>query len=227
MLPRRLYLTCHGLGTPPAGLSEASRRFWLPLDVFERCLTLAATVERQTGIDIRFTFDDGNDSDFTLAMPRLLERGRSGMFFVCAGRLDKPGYLASDQVRALAQAGMTIGSHGFDHLNWPSASDAQLRHELHDGKRAIETVIGMPINVASAPFGGLNQRVVRAAAAAGFKCLYASSGGFATAATGLIPRNTLRAGFDPESELPRMVARSYRAWAALYDTARRIKYGFY
>lgn len=227
MLPRRLNLTFHGLGTPPAGLPEDSRRFWLPLDVFERCLGIAAEFERVHGIEIGFTFDDGNESDFTLALPRLIAHGRTARFFACAGRIDKPGYLGRRELRDLAAAGMIIGCHGFAHLNWTTASDSELQHEVQGGKRAIEDVIGAPVDVASAPFGALDRRVVRAVAEAGFESLFTSSGGFATARTGLVPRNTLKAGFDPERDLASMTARPTRAWAGLYDTARRIKYGFY
>lgn len=212
---------------PPAVLSEQSRRFWLPLDVFERCLLTAADIERAHDIEIQFTFDDGNQTDFDQALPRLRAHDRKATFFVCAGRLDKPGYLGRGQLRTMAAAGMTIGCHGYDHLSWPGTSDELLRHELLDGKLAIEAALGTPIDVASAPFGALDRRVVKAAADAGFKCLFASSGGFATAATGLIPRNTLKAGFEPERDMPQLVARHLRAWAGIYDTARRIKYGFY
>jgi peptidoglycan/xylan/chitin deacetylase (PgdA/CDA1 family) len=227
MLPRRLYLTCHGLGVPREGLSSEACRFWVPTAVFKRCLDVAARLEAGTGIEIHFTFDDGNATDCTEALPLLRAHRRQAIFFVCAGRIGRPGYLDADQIRQLVAAGMTIGCHGYEHLDWRLASDDKLHHELVDGRRAIEAASGTTVDLASAPFGALDQRVVRAAAAAGFKCLFASSGGFATGGSGLIPRNSLQAGFEPERDLVRMVSTTSRAWAGLYDTARRVKYGFY
>ncbi len=188
---------------------------------------VATEIERLSDIEVNITFDDGNDTDLKVALPRLLANGRRAKFFVCAGRMDRPGYLERAQLRELAAAGMTIGCHGYDHLSWPNADDDQLQHELQDAKRSIEDIVGRSVNVASAPFGALDRRAVRAVAQAGFTCLYSSSGGFATGTTGLIPRNTLTAGFTPEIDLARMAAASNQAWAAVYDTARRVKYGFF
>ena len=227
MLPRRLYLTCHGLGIPSAGSDEAAARFWLPPELFERTLHVAAAIERRVGVDIRFTFDDGNASDHDIALPLLLAHGRRAKFFVCGERIGQPGYLDAGQLRGMTAANMIIGCHGYSHVSWRSLTDAALTQELQAGRRAIEAVTGRPVDVASAPFGELDHRVVQAAAAAGFKCLFASSGGFATSDTGLIPRNTLKQGFVPERDLPRMAARPNRAWAGVYDTARRIKYRFF
>lgn len=227
MLPSRFYLTCHGLGTPPAGLADESCRYWLSVDLFERVLEVAAALERDRSVDIRFTFDDGNASDLALALPLLRKRGRKAKFFVCAGRIGKAGYLDAADLREVAAAGMTIGCHGHAHVNWRLADDTALHHELVEGRRLIETVAGRPVDVASAPFGGVDRRVVRAAAAAGYRCLFASSGGFATSDSGLIPRNTLKSCFEPEIDLPRMVGWSRRAWAGLYDTGRRVKYGYF
>lgn len=227
MLPRHLYLTCHGLGTAPAGIDGEARRFWLPVDVFARTLVVADELERDAGVEIRFTFDDGNASDYLYALPLLLAGQRSATFFICAGLIGQPGYLDAGQLREIAAAGMTIGSHGYEHRNWRVASDRDLDHELKGGKRAIEALVDQPIVIASTPFGAIDRRVVDAAATAGFKSLFASSGGFATGDSGLIPRNTLKADFMPEWDLPRLASRLHRAWAGIYDTARRLKYRFY
>lgn len=227
MLPRRLYLTFHGLGTPRVAIDADARRFWLSQQEFEDTVRMAAQIERETGIDVIFTFDDGNVSDYEIALPMLRAHQRTATFFICAGRISQPGYLSGDQMREMVRAGATFGCHGYEHLNWSEVDDEKLARELADGRQAIEVEIGRPIDRASAPFGALDQRVVQATVAAGFKCLFASSGGHATADTGLIPRNTLHAGFQPERDLPRMTKISRRAWDGVYDRIRRAKYGFY
>ncbi len=227
MLPRSLYLTWHGLGTPPVGLTDNVCRYWHTAATFQQTLDMAHEIEAQTGAEMQFTFDDGNSTDHSVGLPLLAARKRTAIFFVCAGRIGKRDFLGAAQLKELAAAGMRIGCHGYDHLSWREATDATLLHELDDGRRAIEDVLGQAVEIASTPFGALDHRSVAAAKKAGFRALFASSGGFATAQTGLIPRNTIGEGFAPVRDLPMMAAWSRRAHAAFYDTARRVKYGFY
>ena len=154
MLPRRLYLTCHGLGPVPATVSDSARRYWLATDVFQRCLDVIARLERSMGVEVGLTFDDGNESDFTIALPLLVERERKAAFFVCAGRIGQPQYLDAGQIRAMAAAGMTIGSHGFDHLHWPEADASQLDHELSGSKKVIEAIVRPTVQLTRDPQGG-------------------------------------------------------------------------
>ncbi len=227
MLPRFLYLTWHGIGEAKAGIGDDERRYWLPTATLAATLVVASDIEARTGALVRFTFDDGNQTDYTTALPQLLASKRTASFFICAGRIGHPGFLSRSQIRELAASGMRIGCHGFEHLNWREASDATLHHELHDGRRALEDVVGHAVVDASTPFGALDQRSVTAAKKAGYTTLFASSGGFATAETGLVPRNTIRTGFNPNRDLPSMASWSRRAHAIVYDSARRLKYGFY
>ena len=227
MLPRLLYLTWHGLGAPSAPIPDDVRRYWHPQALFEETLSRAGDLERESGINVRFTFDDGNRSDHSIGFPQLVAHNRTGIFFVCAGRIGTPGFLNATQLRDLVAGGMQIGCHGYDHLNWRGADDATLRRELHDARALIEDVIGQRITSASTPFGALDRRAVDAAKQAGFTSLFTSSGGFAAAEHGLIPRNSIRTGFSAVRDLPRLAAWSARAQAAVYDRARRTKYGFY
>ncbi len=227
MLPRLLYLTWHGLGAPSAPIPDDVRRYWHSEALFEETLSLVRDLERESGIDVRFTFDDGNQSDHSIGYPRLMAHGRIGIVFVCAGWIGKPGFLDAAQLRELVAGGMQIGCHGYDHLNWREADDSTLRRELDDARAAIEDVIGQAITSASTPFGALDRRAADAAKEAGFTSLFTSSGGFAVADHGLVPRNSIRAGFNAVRDLPQLAAWSARAQAAVYDRARRAKYGFY
>lgn len=226
MLPRRFYITLHGLGPAPSWSCVSERQFWLPVEVFERTLVLAPELERAEGIEIVFTFDDGNETDIAVAAPLLEAYDRRAQFFVCAGRVGAPGYLDRQQLRDLVARGMEIGSHGYDHLDWRTATDDALARETSDSKRVIEAAIGRPIAFAAAPFGAIDQRVLRRTLEAGYRGLYASSGGFATSSEGLVPRTSLKVGFDPERDLPAMVSRSRRAWSGAYDLLRRVKYRY-
>lgn len=224
---RFLYLTWHGLGEPHCRLDEATRRYWVPAASFARTIQELRRFETMRHFEARLTFDDGNVSDYEIALPVLLQHQRQAIFFVCAGRIDAPGYLSASQVRELSAAGMTIGSHGWDHIDWRTAQDADLQHELVGSRQLLSDLVGHRIDAASVPFGAVDRRVVKAAAAAGYRRLFTSSGGLTAAQTGLIPRNSVRSHFAPERDLPCLTSQAARINARLRDPVRRMKYGLY
>ena len=61
------------------------------------------------------SFDDGDVSNRTVALPLLKERGLAAEFFVTADFVDQPGMLSATQTRELAEAGMGVQSHGCTH----------------------------------------------------------------------------------------------------------------
>ena len=82
---RVINLTVHGIGPAERELDPCEDDTWVSIEQFERVLD--AVVGRD---DVRVTFDDGNASDVTIALPRLLDRGLTAEFFVLAGLLGKP-----------------------------------------------------------------------------------------------------------------------------------------
>lgn len=224
MLPRRFFLNFHGLGEPARPLEDGERPYWLPVPVFRETLDRVPEIKAR-GIDLEFTFDDGNLSDFQYAFPLLAERGRAAHFFVLAGRIGEPGSLSAEQIREMSEAGMTIGSHGWDHVDWRQADPDALRRELMDSRARIEDVAGHAITAAAVPFGLFDARVVAAAKAAGYRQIFASSGGFTYTAHGLVPRTSPREGFTPDKELDGLVSLGARADSAWRDPLRRLRHG--
>ena len=100
------------------------------------------------------TFDDGNVSDVTEALPALAERGLSAQVFVCAGRFGTDGFLTEEQVRELRAAGMSIGSHGMDHVRWRKLDEPRIGREVVEAKqlwRMRSPLRSMPPRARSAP----------------------------------------------------------------------------
>ncbi|MBT9292232.1 polysaccharide deacetylase family protein [Prosthecodimorpha staleyi] len=219
-LPHRKILTFHGLGMPGPHVDAAERPYWIGAPAFAAALVRAAG-----DAAIEITFDDGNLSDLSIALPRLLEAGLTARFFVLVGRIGRPGYLAAPDLAALHRAGMAIGSHGADHVDWRRASDQELRRELHDARHIIEDAIGAAVTEASIPFGAFDARVLGALAAAGYRRVYSSSGGLAGAAAWLVPRNTVRADRPAEAVLDRLAGWRPRAASALRNPLRAWKHG--
>ena len=121
-------LCFHGIGTPARDTEPGEDAYWISTDLYRRVLDVVAEDPH-----VRISFDDGNASDVEIGLPGLVERGLTATFFVLAGRLDQPGSLAVDDVRALATAGMRIGSHGMDHRPWRGLDDRRARPRARRG----------------------------------------------------------------------------------------------
>ena len=74
----------HGIGTPKRELEPGEGRYWISVDAF---LAMLDVLARRPGV--RISFDDGNRSDFDVALDALRARGLSATFFVVAGRLGR------------------------------------------------------------------------------------------------------------------------------------------
>lgn len=120
------------------------------------------------------TFDDGDVSNVEVALPLLQARGMRAVFFVTSGFIDQPGMLASRDVRALAEAGMRIGSHGATHLFLEDLSDELLAAELRDSRQRLHEASGLEIDAIALPGGRGGVREAAVAQAAGYRHLYGS-----------------------------------------------------
>jgi peptidoglycan/xylan/chitin deacetylase (PgdA/CDA1 family) len=189
---RRVNLTFHGIGDPPPHVEGSELGVWVDRDLYEA--TLDEVAHRR---DVLITFDDGNASDVAIALPALRERGMSAKFFIVADRLDQPGYLTGDQVRELADAGMTVGFHGLRHRSWRSLSDDELIDDLERGRWLLEEALGRPVTEASCPFGEYDRRVLGRLRRLGYERAYTSDGGAARPRAWLQPRTTVGAGWEP------------------------------
>ena len=179
-------LCFHGIGTPGRALEVDEEHYWIEIGQFEEILAVA-----QRYPFIRITFDDGNASDARHALPALLRSGLTATFFVCADRLDQPGSLSSADVRELADAGMTIGSHGLAHRPWRTVGDEDLRAEMN-ASQIIAEAARTPVREAACPFGSYDRRVLRALRNHGFSRVYTVDEGHARPDAWLQSRYTIR-----------------------------------
>jgi peptidoglycan/xylan/chitin deacetylase (PgdA/CDA1 family) len=101
--------------------------------------------------------------------------------------------LRAHDVRALSDAGCTVGFHTLRHDALPGLSDVELELALLDGRDALAAAAAAPVDLLAYPHGKADERVVEAARAAGFTL------GFTTA------RGAVAAETDP-FRIPRTVA---------------------
>lgn len=180
-----LIITFHGIGLPPRSIPRSERNVWVPLE------WLDAVLEAMPPDGVSLAFDDGNFSDVEHALPALARHGRTARFFVLAGQLGDHGRLGTRDVSDLHRAGMTIGSHGLNHRNWRTISDAELRHELSDSRRALSEIVDAPVDEVACPFGSYDRRVLGALRAAGYVRAYTSDGGSVSTTAWLAARTTI------------------------------------
>jgi len=138
-------------------------------------------------IDGRFvlSFDDGHESAYSRILPLLAERRWRATFFVVAGWIGRGDALTWPQLRALADAGMEIGSHSLTHPFVHELSAADIRREFGDSKRMLEDGIGGAVTVASLPRGSNAPGTAAIIAELGYRA-------FCTSAPGLVGRGTDR-----------------------------------
>jgi peptidoglycan/xylan/chitin deacetylase (PgdA/CDA1 family) len=141
---------------------------------------------------LHVTFDDGF-RNITSVVPQLCDLGVLITLFVCSGYADLEGApllipeletddpheleqlrtMSWDELRALAQGGVTIGAHTISHPHLTGLADADLARELQESKRRVEDEIGVECRLFAYPYGEHDPRVRAAARAAGYERAFA------------------------------------------------------
>jgi peptidoglycan/xylan/chitin deacetylase (PgdA/CDA1 family) len=189
-----LVLNFHLIGRPARALDDGERDVVVDRERFGEILDVVAGRD-----DVRLTFDDGNRSDVEEALPELLERGLDGEFFICPARFGTAGFLDADGVRELRDAGMSIGSHGMQHVRWRRLGPTAAEREIVHAKRILQETLQAPVELAACPFGAYDRRTLSALRSAGFTRVYTSDGGRTHAGQWLAARNTVHRWDTPET----------------------------
>ena len=209
-----IILNFHGLGPVPRDIDAGEAECWLDTPHFESILDRVMGDER-----IVVSFDDGNASDHAIALPTLLRRGMKALFFICSGRVGMSTFLDAGQIHELNDHGMTIGSHGVNHLPWRSLSDIRLQEEVAGSRQALENLLGKNVESAACPFGDYDSRVLRFLKNSGYQSVFTSDGGECDSGRWLKPRTTVRRSFTP-IHLDRILSTESRPARQLIDRLR-------
>ncbi len=142
--------------------------------------------ERLPGPTVFLTFDDGFRDNFETAWPLLRSYGFSALIFILPGHLasgsgfewpevaeDRSRYpdlmrsMTWREIDEMLGQGAEVGSHTITHPHLCDLDDETLAGELAESRVAIEQRIGTCETLAY-PFGEWDERVARAARAAGY-----------------------------------------------------------
>lgn len=188
-------LCYHGVSdTWPASTSVRPADFEAQLSSFVRDGYRGATlsealVSPPTGKAMVVTFDDAHASVWDLAREPMERLGVPGTVYVptdYAGSERPMGWDGYDvwlggehegelacmswpQLRALADAGWEIGSHTCSHPRLSRLGESEIAAELADSRRVCEEQMDRPCLSIAYPYSDYDERVVRAAADAGYR----------------------------------------------------------
>lgn len=153
--------------------------------------TAVDALERGRGV-LHVTFDDALAS-ILAAMPVLERHSIPSTVFACAAygdarplavpeltgeRYSDTGLrtLTWDELRALRERGVEIGSHTMTHPRLTQLADDELEHELVEARSRIEDEIGAPCRFLAYPYGDVDERVSSAARRAGYVAAFGLPG---------------------------------------------------
>ena len=181
-------LMYHSVGGDSDPLTVAPEELDAQLDFLESAgfntVTLREVLDAQDGGKLPrhavvLTFDDGYVDASTKVLPRLLQRGQKATFFIVSGfcaqdaatRVTKwqKQFLTWPEVRALADAGMEIGSHTVSHRKLSEMHRDELRAEIEHSRAALQAYVGQRIDFFAYPFNEQRQWVRRAVERAGYR----------------------------------------------------------
>lgn len=137
------------------------------------------------------TFDDGHESNYTLALPILRAFGFKAEFFITTDWISTKHFLNRNQVIELFREGMEVGSHSASHSYLDDLSTFDLKREFKESKIALEDILGKDITSFSAPGGRIkSSSMVQIARKTGYRILCTSNPGFFRKSSSLfeIPR---------------------------------------
>ncbi len=151
------------------------------------------------------TIDDGWGDGYDYAFPILQHFGFVATYFVIAARINKPGFLTADQLRALTEAGDEIGDHTVDHQRLGARRTlADLRYQIDTAAASIALATGKWPETLAYPYGSVSATAEKqVAACTGMKmAVVEGQGAYETWATRFqVPRIRVSNGTSPQTLL--------------------------
>lgn len=122
----------------------------------------------------------------------------------------RPRNASWDALTAAARAGLTLGAHTVTHRAMPKLDDAELEHELGEGRAIIARHCGITPTLLAYPYGLWDERVRRATRSAGYRAAFTLDASKGTRLRGRdpwsLPRLNIPAGISDVA---------FQAWTAL------------
>ena len=123
-------------------------------------LSLKFRLSRQTPI-VAITFDDGSETDYTVAYPLMEKRGIKGTSYITTAWIEaRSRKLTWEQIKELKQVGWTIGCHTNTHPRLTELKAEDIHQEMQDVNRVFELHDLEPPEHHAYPLGRYNDQVI-------------------------------------------------------------------
>ena len=133
-------------------LDFLSRRYRvIPLEEAVRTLEKGELPQEAT---VALTFDDGTEDNYKIVYPLLRSRRLPATIFLLASGEDSERRLLSwNQVREMGEGGIAFGSHGRNHVRLKDCPIEEMRFQIFDSKKKIESETSQPVDFFAYPYG--------------------------------------------------------------------------
>jgi len=123
---------------------------------------------------VLITFDDGHESNLTVAVPILKRFNFKASFFITTDRIKDPGYMDHIQLRELKKSGMSVQSHAKTHKYLSEMNAHELSNELVESKKILTDTLGVDVPFLSFPGGRYNDAVLEFAKKSNYLACFSS-----------------------------------------------------
>jgi peptidoglycan/xylan/chitin deacetylase (PgdA/CDA1 family) len=127
---------------------------------------------------IVISFDDGWETDYSVAFPILRRFGLVGTFYVYSNSIDRNQFLKWSEIDEMVHAGMEFGSHTLSHPHLKTLPTDAAKKEIVESKLALEKHLGRPITAFAYPFGEYNSQVTELVKNAGYETAVTIAAGY-------------------------------------------------
>ncbi|WP_293729685.1 polysaccharide deacetylase family protein [uncultured Phascolarctobacterium sp.] len=132
---------------------------------------LAHRLEQGASVDkyVALSFDDGYKNNYSVVLPLLQKYGAKGSFFVINREMGDELHMNEQEIKALIDAGMELGSHTYSHNPLAKIEEKYLVWELDTSRYWLKKKFdGYIVRTLAYPNGSYNSTVAGAAKKYGF-----------------------------------------------------------
>lgn len=145
---------------------------------------------------IIITFDDGYSSMYDFVFPILKENNIKGVFYLYPYKFGTWNSLKEEQVKIMADNNMEIGSHSMSHADMTTINSHQLKFELEESKKVLETITGKKIETFCYPAGRYSTSVIEELINHGYKSAVTTKYGFYSSVESLYEIKRIRINYS-------------------------------
>ncbi len=121
---------------------------------------------------VLLSFDDAQGTQADEALPQLVRRGLTGTFFAMTVVLGQPGWLSRRDLGRLADAGMTVAAHTYDHARVDRYARRDWARQLEQPRELLERVVRRPVEHFAYPYGAWDADALPHVQRAGYRSAY-------------------------------------------------------